>query len=65
MFNSTINSAIKSVFKTCFKSIYKGMIIHISNFIKKGDLTTLMKVLQEVLLKEYKKYFYLCDNEYS
>ena len=51
MINSTINSTNKSVIKTCFKSIYKGMIIHISSFIKKGDLTTLMKVLQEVLLK--------------
>lgn len=51
MINSTINSTIKRVFKYCFKSIYKGMIIHISNFIKKCDLTTLMKVLQVVLLK--------------
>ena len=51
MINSTINSTNKSAIKTCFKSIYKGMIIHISSFIKKGDLTTLMKVLQEVLSK--------------
>lgn len=51
MINSTVNSTIKSTYNYCFKSIYKGMIIHISNFIKKGNLTTLMKVLQEVLLK--------------
>jgi hypothetical protein len=49
MINSTINSTIKSAIKTCYKSIYKGMIIHINSFIKKCDLTTLIKVLQEVL----------------
>jgi hypothetical protein len=51
MINSTINSTNKSTIKTCYKGIYKGMIIHISSFIKKCDLTTLIKVLQEVLLK--------------